>query len=550
MRRNKRARTLISAAFTLLLCLVMLSQRLFEAIDNYGVAMEIAGCYGADRVFVHISPSYCKLLGWISDLLPRASAFMLAERAIALAAMFALSQLILENAKSRFSTIAMHAGLAGTYGLLHIYSANYTVWTALFICAGWLMLASVQRSEEKMLGRRIEGYAFIAAGCVLRVQAWIMILPFMLLDMVLRAWDGKREGLGARAKKLVCLLLPAFVLMAAAGAEIYFTYIRGAYSEEYAYNSSRISVVDYPMKDYSEIENPFFSENDYECLTHWVLLDTEIVTREYLDNVRAIAGEKTALTPRAIYAEIRDVISETKDHIPLFLFTALLAVCLFTRKGAAQKLRAALSVLGAGIILLYLLRQGRLPSRVVYCLCIGVLGNVFAAMMFDSPEGNGTMSVLSAIMAFVVLLSAGWVVARDAGELQSAFNARSTVADDEKDGVVYIWDMTHPEDAPQISPCNDQPAYLPGEDVLGHHLTMGDVSYGQKAFYDQLNRMGIRNPMRALLERENTFVAGGEENATRVLIWLREHYDESAQMEAVGSYGGATVWQYRTGAGA
>ena len=69
MRMNKRARVLISAAFTLLLYLTMLSQRLFEAIDNYGAAMEIAGCFGADRVFVHISPSYCKLLGWISDLL-------------------------------------------------------------------------------------------------------------------------------------------------------------------------------------------------------------------------------------------------------------------------------------------------------------------------------------------------------------------------------------------------------------------------------------------------------------------------------------------------
>ena len=509
--------------------------------------MEIAGCFGADRVFVHISPSYCRLLGWISDLLPHASAFMLAERAIVLIAMFALSYLILERTKSALCAAVLHAALAGACGLMHLYNANYTIWTAFFMAVGWLLLASVQRSDGKMPGRRIAGYAFVAAGCVLRVQAWIMILPFMLLDMALRAWDGKRNGLGVRVKKLVCLLLPAFVLMAAAGAEIYFTYIRGAYSEEYAHNSSRTSVVDYPIKDSSEIENPFFSENDYECLPNWVLLDTDIVTREYLDNVHAIAGEKTALSPRAIYSAIADMLSETNDHIPLFAFTALLAVYLLTRKGAAQKLRAALSVIGAGIILLYLLRQGRLPSRVVYCLCIGVLGNVFAAVLFDSPEGNNAMSVLSAIMAFVVLLSAGWVAVRDAGELQSAFNARSTAESDEEDGYVYIWDMTRAEEAPQISPCNDQPSYLPSKDISDHHLTMGDVSYGQKAFYDQLNRMGIRNPMRALLERENTFVAGGEENATRVLTWLREHYDASAQMEAVGKYGNATVWQYRTG---
>ena len=153
-------------------------------------------------------------------------------------------------------------------------------------------------------------------------------------------------------------------------------------------------------------------------------------------------------------------------------------------------------------------------------------------------------------MAFAVLLSAGWVAVRDAGALQSAFNARSTAADGEKDGTVYIWDPVYAMDSPLMAPYAQNPAMLPGADVFDHHLMMGDVSYGQKAFYDQLNRMGIRNPMRALLERENTFVAGGEENATRVLIWLREHYDESAQMEAVGEYGNATVWQYRTGEGA
>ena len=548
MRRNKRS--LISAAFAGLTYLVMLAQPLFDtAIDNYGAAMEIAGCFGADRVFVHISPSYCRLLGRLSDLLPRASAFMLVERAIVIAAMFALSYLILERAKSALGAAVLHAALAGACGLMHLYNANYTIWTAFFIGVGWLLLASVQRSEEKMPGRRIAGYAFIAAGCALRIQAVIMILPFMLLDMGLRAWDGRKDGLGARIKRLACLILPALILVAAAGAEIYFTYIRGDYREEYAYNSARISVVDYPMKDYSEIENPSFSANDYDCLNRWILMDTEIVTREYLNSVRAIAGERTSLTPRAIYAEIRNMLSETNDHIPLFAFTALLAVYLLTRKGAAQKLRAALSVIGAGIVLLYLLRQGRLPSRVVYCLCIGMLGNVFAAVLFDSPDGNKAMSVLSAIMAFVVLLSAGWVAVRDAGALQSAFNARSIAADGEKDETVYIWDPVYAMDSPLMAPYAQNPAMLPGADVFDHHLMMGDVSYGQKAFYDQLNRMGIRNPMRALLERENTFVAGGEENAARVLTWLREHYDASTQMEAVGSYGGATVWRYRTGEG-
>lgn len=546
MKRNNR-RT-IAAAFALLLYLIMLAQPLFgSAIDNYGAAMMIGRCFGEDSVFVHISPGYCKLLGLFSQLLPRASAFMLAERFFVLLGMFALSDLILEKAKSALSAVALHLGLVGLYGLLHLYNANYTVWTGFFLFVGWMLLASVQRSEERRWERRIFGYLFFAAGCVLRIQAVAQMLPFICLDVLLRAWDGRVSGFAKRLKRAIALMLPAFLLVAAAGAEIYFVYLKGDYAAEYAYNAARISVVDYPMADYSELENPNFSENDYECVKNWVLMDTEIVTTQYIEEMHDAGAKDAEFSLPSMLGRIRDMYASTRDHIPLFLLVAAMAAFLLLQRGCVQKLRAVFAVLGALLILIYLCYAGRLPGRVVYLLCLGVLGNVLSAILNDNLKGPEAMRWLAGFAAVCVFACAGWVMLRDAESPQSAFDAIAVTPEEEGDTVI-IWDMMYcSKDSPLTIPYDENPARLPNQGVTNHNTSTGDVSSGQKSYFEQLARMGIQNPMRALIEREHTYFAASEKNAERVLIWLREHYDAGTTVMQIGTRGDAAVWQYRAG---
>ena len=547
MERSKRLS--IAAVFTVFMYLIMLSQPLFgSAIDNYGAAMMIGQCFGADSVFVHISAGYCKLLGFLSGLLPRASLFMLAERFFVLLGMFALSDLILEKAKNVLEAVGLHLALVGLYGLMHLYNANYTVWTGFFLFVGWMLLANEQRSEKKRWGRRIFGYLFFFAGCVLRIQAVAQMLPFICLDVLLRAWDGHFSGFGKRIKKAVLLMLPAVLLVAAAGAEIYCVYLKGDYASEYAYNAARISVVDYPTKDYAELENPTFSENDYACVTNWVLMDTDIVTTEYLENMHDTAAEESAFSVPEMMARVKDMYFSTRDHIPLFLLVAAMVIFLFVQEGCVQKLRSGLAVLGAAMILAYLCYRGRLPDRVVYLLCLGILGNVLSSVLNDDLKGPNVMRWLAGFAAVCVFVCAGWIVLRDAEEMQSAFDAKAVTTSEEAGDTVIIWDMMYcSTDSPLTTPYDENPARLPDYGITNHNTSTGDVSSGQKSYFDQLSRMGIQNPMRALIERENTYFAASELNANRVLIWLQEHYDASTTMAQVDTSGNTAIWQYQTG---
>ena len=214
-----------------------------------------------------------------------------------------------------------------------------------------------------------------------------------------------------------------------------------------------------------------------------------------------------------------------------------------------QKLRAVFAVLGALLILAYLCYAGRLPGRVVYLLCLGVLGNVFAAILNDNLKGPEAMRWLAGVAAVCVFACAGWVMLRDAESMQSAFDAIAVTPEEDGDTVI-IWDMMYcSADSPLTIPYGENPARLPNQGVTNHNTSTGDVSSGQKSYFEQLARMGIQNPMRALIEREHTYFAASELNANRVLIWLREHYDANTTMAQVDASGNTAIWQYQTGEG-
>ena len=56
--------------------------------------------------------------------------------------------------------------------------------------------------------------------------------------------------------------------------------------------------------------------------------------------------------------------------------------------------------------------------------------------------------------------------------------------------------------------------------------------------------MGIPNPARALLERENTYYVA--ENEETMLVFLQEHYDEETIASQVGEIEGIPIWKFET----
>ena len=79
---------------------------------------------------------------------------------------------------------------------------------------------------------------------------------------------------------------------------------------------------------------------------------------------------------------------------------------------------------------------------------------------------------------------------------------------------------------------------------MEHNICAGLWIYHQVYFQNYLNRLGIPNPARALLERENTYYVA--ENEETMLVFLQEHYDEETIASQVGEIEGIPIWKFET----
>lgn len=111
-----------------------------------------------------------------------------------------------------------------------------------------------------------------------------------------------------------------------------------------------------------------------------------------------------------------------------------------------------------------------------------------------------------------------------------------------QDGEIYVWERI----AYIFYPMENFRAQgkLMTEKFMEHNICAGLWIYHQVYFQNYLNRLGIPNPARALLERENTYYVA--ENEETMLVFLQEHYDEETIASQVGEIEGIPIWKFET----
>lgn len=109
-----------------------------------------------------------------------------------------------------------------------------------------------------------------------------------------------------------------------------------------------------------------------------------------------------------------------------------------------------------------------------------------------------------------------------------------------KEETLYLWQTNEFVQYPVRSFMN-QGKLLP-EEFLEHNLCYGEWIYGQVYYQNYMEELGVRNPMRALLGRDETYYVA--EDNDLVLIWLQEHYDEGIQVRATGEVNQIPVWEF------
>jgi hypothetical protein len=139
---------------------------------------------------------------------------------------------------------------------------------------------------------------------------------------------------------------------------------------------------------------------------------------------------------------------------------------------------------------------------------------------------------------FVLLIGAHLIGnGSDSGNLFASLQAKeSGISDivelDESEDTVYIWGVYDYDSIVGAKFFYRQE--LPSEEFVAHNLVDGEWEYGQPYYVDYLHRIGLDNPMQALLNREHTYYVASEERCQMVLTFLQEHYDSNVVVENVG----------------
>ncbi|MEE1200087.1 MAG: hypothetical protein U0L09_05495 [Christensenellales bacterium] len=553
--RGCAVQVVLSGAFAAACSLVALFLPLYRWIDNYGIAMMVGGIFGEDRSCMYLHPLFCRWIGWLSGILPSADVFSLVSRLLVGLAIWTTSYLILRSNRSVVFRATAHMGLTAVVFLMELYSANYTVWTSFFCCVGGLCLSAAMRKDGGSAGRRALGCGFVFAACLYRIQGVLVCLPFLLLDMGLRALEAPGERLNRRFVRYCSAAAPALGIVLIMGLTMAQTYCFGEYAREYAYNEARMSVVDYPMMEYEDLAQipEGVSRNDYECVRHWILMDTDVVTTGYMEAIYEAGGVRGSLTDlRGNLSMLAEVVTGSWRDVLLTGLALASALAVFLKRGWNPKLRAGLSVLGALMIAWYFAALGRFPERVMYCILLGIMTCILSGELYCNGSGRrGVAMALSAVIlaSFFVAMPA---TVGSLGSLQSALTARTPGAAAQTDvepEAMWIWDIGSSYASPMLADFVQGTGKLPSRETVNHHLVTGDVTYGQRVFREWMDRVRIDNPMKALLEREQTYVAAPEERMRYVLTWLEEHYDSAVEAVQEGTLNGTPVWRFVSSAG-
>lgn len=556
--QDRRHPALLAGMMTVICGMFSLFQPLYTQVDNYLASLVTDRIYDADNYCMFLNPVLCRIVGLLQNVFPDGDAFTLLSRVMILAGIWYLSYFAAR-------TLGRKSELACAYLIFFMLVINaslffdyFTIWAAFFSFAGMILLLYGIR-HERTWSDVAAGTLFLSCGIMWRVESAAIFMPFFALELLVGFVfeAGTKEARRAFVRN-VCRTLGAAALCALVLLSVDSAF---KHSEKYKYgvdyNNAVSTVVDFPMEDYEKVKEllPGVSRNDYESLQVRLYADTDRVTTEYSRKI----GEAGSI--RAVSFSIKGVLESGQTLLKMMagskktlfywglLFLFLLLIVLSDVKWY-YKLELFFAYCGAWLIMLYFSFVGRIPLRVINSVTYAVFGMVLLLFLAeewksDKPYLKWMKRFLFAVSAVVACMD---TVSYDFVSPQSVLWAR-TGADESRwestyeDGVLYLWQTNEYVQRP-MRDFIDQ-GKLMTEDFLEHNLCYGEWTYGQVYFQHYLDRLGVPNPMKALLERKETYYVAEDSNL--VLTYLREHYDEQVQVLQTGEIDGIPVWKFTGG---
>ena len=547
MKRNLRLPVSLLTAF---LCWLFysLTSELYLYTDNFDVALILNGFFGSP-LSQYQHPFFCLFVNLLSKLMPFADMFTLTVHILIFIELFLLVYLLPEpfwNKEKReindwlilIITILFCVFLSAG---LNLWRANYTIQAASLLFTGWLI--PVMKKDRTHIAIST---VLIAFGTMIRKEAALLFIPFLALLLFLEGFTAKKEERKVSLQKYMpTILVSALLLISQAALNLI-----EPFAEAKRYNTARTALVDFPVKPWSEdVSFSGIAREDYEAAQNWLFSDTEIMTADLLEKMAGAGslnffdlsgkGFETALM------DMRRIIWKTDVYMSVMAVFCILAALWNTafQKAAILKLLSLCTIFGAFLILLFFTVLGRAPLRVWQPVLFAVMTvQISLFLKGESWIGHTAQSFSLLLLSALLYYSAGQVIAhvRWLGFktcLTSRINMDdSAYLDTFEDNTLYIWPSWHGGTLKYLSGLNK----LPTQRVIEHNIALGDWTSGQPYYTDFLKRIGHSNPIKDLVEGNNTFIMS---DSDYILDYLRFHYGEDIALTACGTVNDTTAYK-------
>ena len=561
--------------------------RLYEDYDNYNVAIVINGLLGNNNFCQYQHPLLCLMLRPLNILLPWADSFTLFTHLALIAALSWMIFILRESFTDRTGRLVIWAGVLYLSWSVNIWNVNYTVQGA-FLCFAGLLGIFSKSGEGRNRSRTAVGTLFYALGFMMRIEAALLFVPFILLaviyDLVTSLRDdneqadngstGNRSGRIKRSLGRFLPLLVCFVLLAVSLAV--FKSVE-PYKSGYEYDKYRRIVSDFPMSEWDDLINVpnGVDKTIYRGAMYAMYADTDLMSEDSIAGVSeagsiANRGFDIRHSGEILTSFVFSCLKDPSGLLLTFIFPVILLIMVFIRNESAMcRCIAILSVTGAILIFFFFFILGRAPMRVWHSIllaCLSVL--VMLAGGRSAKTGKRVMisrclEVMAAVLLFVASV---YGLGRSASlhPFTGAWNAKTGIRDtgfseiydtdmhylvcgwnEKAEGnlltVNYLYGWYKAED------CYADQGKLPERDFFRHYISSGQWFYGQEYYMSLLRDEGLENPVRALFEKDNIRLLDMSEDTMfreYFFVYMYDHYGEMT-VKKVGSINGYPVYEFR-----
>lgn len=551
MKKHKKMSSMKRIIFSLSVSILILFifkcfTRLYNAVDNFNLSLVLNKQFSDDTYSIYLHPLLCNIIGRLSDLLPFADVYLLVSNILLIMVVTILIYLILDSSHDDIVKLFIIISIISVCFLLNIWNNNYTIHASLFSATGLILMFSYVHDKE--IWKCIVGIILLGIGCMWRIQGFMLIIPFIVLEIIADVCFDNERNIKVYAKPflflsivIVGLVLTRFAVMK---SDVYINSVE--------YDKYRVKIQDYPVKQYSQVQdlNLDITEIEYLAATNWSIFDTgkmnadlfKLIARYSSVNAYQLSFKGVALALKDMFS----VVWRQKSALfGTFIYAFTVLYLLHSNRFPWYTiLQSILCFVGSGIILLFFTIKGRSVFHVWLSVIVIDLIMISWILLHRRIIVCKKSKVVILITCILLLWNVGFKY-RDSDfkipqfAICSRVDNHIKVFDETLNNTdIYVWGEWHKE----ITQYYMSKGKLPTSEFMKHNISAGDWTYGQVYFNNYLQALNISNPALALIERDDVYLVS--KDCEFVLRYLQECYDENITVNQVKTVKGVPVWKF------